>query len=36
MKRPGEPEEVANLVAWLCSDEASYVNGALMDVSGAR
>lgn len=36
MKRPGEPEEIANLVAWLCSDQASYVNGAIMDVSGAR
>jgi NAD(P)-dependent dehydrogenase (short-subunit alcohol dehydrogenase family) len=25
--RPGRPEEVAALVAWLCSDEATYANG---------
>jgi NAD(P)-dependent dehydrogenase (short-subunit alcohol dehydrogenase family) len=36
MRRGGEPEEVANVVAWLCSDEASYVTGAIVDVSGGR
>jgi NAD(P)-dependent dehydrogenase (short-subunit alcohol dehydrogenase family) len=36
MKRPGRPEEVANTVLWLVSDEASYVTGAILDVSGAR
>ncbi len=35
-KRGGQPEEVANLILWLASDEASYVNGALVDVGGGR
>lgn len=34
--RGGEAEEVANTIAWLCSPEASYVTGALVDVSGGR
>lgn len=34
--RGGEAMEVANAIAWLCSDEASYVTGALLDVSGGR
>lgn len=34
--RGGQPEEVANLIAWLLSDEASYVTGALIDVGGGR
>jgi NAD(P)-dependent dehydrogenase (short-subunit alcohol dehydrogenase family) len=32
--RPGTPEEVANLVAWLCSDEASYVTGTSLLIDG--
>jgi NAD(P)-dependent dehydrogenase (short-subunit alcohol dehydrogenase family) len=36
MKRAGEPAEVAGAIAWLCSDEASYVTGALLDVAGGR
>lgn len=35
-KRGGQPEEVANLILWLASDEASYVNGALVDIGGGR
>ena len=34
MNRPGEPEEMANVVAFLCSDEASYVNGSNWLVDG--
>ena len=36
MQRGGRPEEVADTIAWLCSPEASYVTGALIDVSGGR
>jgi NAD(P)-dependent dehydrogenase (short-subunit alcohol dehydrogenase family) len=36
MKRPGEPEEIAAAIAWLCSDEASYVTGTALDISGGR
>ncbi len=34
MNRPGEPMEMANVVAFLCSDEASYVNGSNFLVDG--
>ncbi|MEW5880466.1 MAG: 3-oxoacyl-ACP reductase FabG [Pseudomonadota bacterium] len=34
MKRLGRPEEVANLYAFLASDEASYINGAVIEVTG--
>lgn len=36
MKRAGTAEEVAAAVVWLMSDEASYVSGTVLDVSGAR
>jgi 3-oxoacyl-[acyl-carrier protein] reductase len=36
MKRIGKPEEVAELVAWLCSDKGSFSTGAVYDISGGR
>jgi 3-oxoacyl-[acyl-carrier protein] reductase len=33
-KRPGEPEDVANAIAFLCSDLASYITGVGLYVSG--
>src|SRR5438067_6535887 len=32
--RPGKPEEVAALVAWLCSEEAAYVTGSSYVIDG--
>jgi len=36
MKRVGRPEEVAELIAWLCSDAVSFSTGAVYDISGGR
>jgi NAD(P)-dependent dehydrogenase (short-subunit alcohol dehydrogenase family) len=36
MGRIGRPEEIAAMVLWLCSPEASYVTGFTYDVSGGR
>lgn len=36
MDRYAEPEEVAAMTAWLCSDQASYSTGAVFDISGGR
>lgn len=34
MGRLGKPEDIANAYAFLASDEASYINGAVIEVSG--
>ena len=34
MGRVGEPEEIANLIAWLASDEASFVSGVNYIIDG--
>jgi NAD(P)-dependent dehydrogenase (short-subunit alcohol dehydrogenase family) len=34
MRRIGQPEEVANVVLFLCSDEASYVTGVTLPIDG--
>lgn len=36
MQRGGQPDEVAYAILWLLSDEASYVTGTILDVSGGR
>jgi 3-oxoacyl-[acyl-carrier protein] reductase len=34
LRRPGEPQEIANVVAFLCSDLAAYITGVELNVSG--
>ncbi|MBA2962273.1 MULTISPECIES: SDR family NAD(P)-dependent oxidoreductase [Ramlibacter] len=36
MRRLGEPPEVAEMVAWLCSGSCSFSTGAVFDLSGGR
>jgi NAD(P)-dependent dehydrogenase (short-subunit alcohol dehydrogenase family) len=36
MQRGGQPEEVASAILWLLSEEASYITGTIVDVSGGR
>jgi 3-oxoacyl-[acyl-carrier protein] reductase len=32
--RWGHPEDVARLIAWLCSDEAGWITGQVIDSEG--
>ncbi|HEX6663480.1 MAG TPA: SDR family NAD(P)-dependent oxidoreductase [Gaiellaceae bacterium] len=34
MRRPGEPQDIANAIAFLCSDLAAYITGVGLNVSG--
>ncbi|MBS1134447.1 MAG: beta-ketoacyl-ACP reductase, partial [Burkholderiaceae bacterium] len=34
LKRLGTPEDIANVYAFLASDDAAYINGAVIEVSG--
>lgn len=36
MQRAGEADEIAKAILWIASDEASYITGSLLDVSGGR
>ena len=36
MQRAGQVDEVAQAIMWLLSDEASYITGTFLDVSGGR
>lgn len=36
VRRTGSPEEVANLICWLASDEASFVTGQIYTIDGGR
>ena len=36
MKRGGQPEEVAQAIVWLLSEQASYASGTFIDLAGGR
>ena len=36
IRRPGEPEEIAQAALYLTSDESSFVTGAALAVDGGR
>jgi 2-hydroxycyclohexanecarboxyl-CoA dehydrogenase len=36
VRRVGEPEDIANACAWLCSEASGYVTGQTIGVNGGR
>jgi NAD(P)-dependent dehydrogenase (short-subunit alcohol dehydrogenase family) len=36
LKRVGRPEEVAELVVWLCSEESAFITGTILPIDGGR
>jgi NAD(P)-dependent dehydrogenase (short-subunit alcohol dehydrogenase family) len=36
MRRAGRPEEIADAILWLLSEQASYLTGSIVDVGGGR
>ncbi|WP_027006135.1 SDR family NAD(P)-dependent oxidoreductase [Conexibacter woesei] len=36
MRRVGQPDEVADVVAWLCGDESSFITGATILIDGGK
>ena len=34
LRRWGTPEDIAAIACWLCSDDASYINGAIIRADG--
>lgn len=36
LRRGGTPDEVANAIAWLLSDESSFVTGSFIDIAGGK
>jgi NAD(P)-dependent dehydrogenase (short-subunit alcohol dehydrogenase family) len=34
MNRVGQPDEMAALISWLCSDDCLFSTGAVFDISG--
>ncbi len=36
LRRWGDPQDIANLICFLSSDQAAYITGALIEISGGK